>query len=231
MMTKKRELLDEIPRMPDFLVALRNHTLWEKTPVKLFCTVQGHPRPVVKWFKGGVPVEPLSAPGKYKMESKYGVHSLTISRCVVSDTAEYSAVATNQHGTATSTATVTVKRATGVAQSCQLGLVPHLTEIHASKLEVDLLDRFGVTFGVEGGSASLVCHMVVVPDLPNLPPLAQWYRDDKLLKAGALVEMSVGGGAARLTLPHLAKDDEGLYTLRIFTKDGTTEHSAYLFVE
>lgn len=42
--------------------------------------------------------------------------------------------------------------------------------------------------------------------------------------------MSVGGGGARLTLPHLAKDDEGLYTLRIFTKDGTAEHSAYLFV-
>lgn len=30
-------------------------------------------------------------------------------RCVVSDTAEYSAVATNSHGTATSTATVIVK--------------------------------------------------------------------------------------------------------------------------
>lgn len=42
--------------------------------------------------------------------------------------------------------------------------------------------------------------------------------------------MSVSGGAARLTLPHLAKDDEGLYTLRVFTKDGTVEHSAYLFV-
>lgn len=53
---------------------------------------------------------------------------------------------------------------------------------------------------------------------------------DKLLKPSKLVEMSVGGGAASLTLPHLAKDDEGLYTLRIFTKDGTAEHSAYLFV-
>lgn len=53
---------------------------------------------------------------------------------------------------------------------------------------------------------------------------------DKLLKPSKLAEMKVGGGAARLTLPHLAKDDEGLYTLRIFTKDGTAEHSAYLFV-
>lgn len=37
------------------------------------------------------------------------VHAAWSCRCVVSDTAEYSAVATNQHGTATSKATVTVK--------------------------------------------------------------------------------------------------------------------------
>uniref|UniRef100_A0A3B4UK10 Myomesin 2a n=1 Tax=Seriola dumerili TaxID=41447 RepID=A0A3B4UK10_SERDU len=221
-MTRRGDLLDDVPKMPDFLVALRPHTVWEKTPVKLFCTVEGHPRPIVK-YKDGVPVDPLSAPGKYKIENKYGVHGLIIS-CVVRDTAEYSAVATNQYGTATSKATVTVK-ASGAAESCQL----HLTEIHPSKLEVTLLDHFHVSFGVEGGSISLVCTMVVVPDLPNVPPIAQWYRD-KLLKPSKLVEMKVSGSAARLTLPHLAKDDEGLYTLRIFTKDGTAEHSAYLFV-
>uniref|UniRef100_A0A8D3BHX3 Myomesin 2a n=1 Tax=Scophthalmus maximus TaxID=52904 RepID=A0A8D3BHX3_SCOMX len=230
-MSKRSELLDDIPKMPDFLVALRPHTVWEKTPVKLFCTVQGNSRPIVKWYKGGVPVDPLSAPGKYKMESKYGVHSLIISRCAVSDTAEYSAVATNQHGTATSKAMVTVKSEFVMSErSFPCCSVPHLTDIHASKLEVSLLDRFSVSFGVEGGSISLVCTMVVVPDLPNVPPLAQWYRDDKLLKPSDLAEMAVGGGAARLTLPHLAKDDEGLYTLRIFSKDGTAEHSAYLFV-
>uniref|UniRef100_A0A3B4EUG5 Myomesin 2 n=1 Tax=Pundamilia nyererei TaxID=303518 RepID=A0A3B4EUG5_9CICH len=217
MMRKRVDLLEEIPKLPDFLVALRPHTVWEKTPVKLFCTVEGNPRPIVKWYKDGVPVDPLSTPGKYKIENKYGVHSLIVSRCVVSDTAEYSAVATNQHGTATSKAKIIVK-------------MPHLTEIHASKLDVSLLDRFPVSFGVEGNSIRLVCTMVVVPDLPNIPPIAQWYRDDKLLKPSKLVEMSVGGGAASLTLPHLAKDDEGLYTLRIFTKDGTAEHSAYLFV-
>ncbi len=43
--------------------------------------------------------------------------------------------------------------------------------------------------------------------------------------------MSIGGGVAKLTLPHLNKDDEGLYTLRIWTKDGTAERSAYLFVK
>ncbi|XP_045073856.1 myomesin-2 isoform X4 [Coregonus clupeaformis] len=233
MMHKKVTLSTETDKAPDFLVALRPHTVWEKTPIKLFCTVGGHPRPIVKWYKGGKPVDPLSAPGKYKIESKYGVHNLIISRCVVSDTAEYSAVATNSHGSTTSKASVTVKRPAGGAHgSCQLvGQVPHLTVIHHSKLEITMLDRFGVSFGTEGGSISLVCTMVVVPDLPNVPPLAQWYRDDKLLKAGKLAEIKVGGGAATLTLPHLAKDDEGLYTLRMWTKDGTTEHSAYLFVK
>uniref|UniRef100_A0AAX7VVT3 Myomesin 2a n=1 Tax=Astatotilapia calliptera TaxID=8154 RepID=A0AAX7VVT3_ASTCA len=214
---KRVDLLEEIPKLPDFLVALRPHTVWEKTPVKLFCTVEGNPRPIVKWYKDGVPVDPLSTPGKYKIENKYGVHSLIVSRCVVSDTAEYSAVATNQHGTATSKAKIIVKSKSP-------------SFLKTFKLDVSLLDRFPVSFGVEGNSIRLVCTMVVVPDLPNIPPIAQWYRDDKLLKPSKLVEMSVGGGAASLTLPHLAKDDEGLYTLRIFTKDGTAEHSAYLFV-
>lgn len=31
-------------------------------------------------YKEGVPVNPLNTPGKYKIESKYGVHSLIISR-------------------------------------------------------------------------------------------------------------------------------------------------------
>uniref|UniRef100_A0A8C5ASE6 Myomesin 2a n=1 Tax=Gadus morhua TaxID=8049 RepID=A0A8C5ASE6_GADMO len=193
-MSRKVDLYEEGNKLPDFLVALRPHTVWEKTPVKLYCTVHGHPRPVVSWFKDGVPVNPLNAPGKYKIESKYGVHGLIIIALL-------------------------------------LHPVPRLTQMHPSKLEVTLLERFSVSFGVEGGSISLACSMVVVPDLPNLPPLAHWYRDDHLMKAGPLAEMKVGGGLARLNLPRLAKDDEGLYTLRIYTKEGTTEHSAYLFVQ
>lgn len=49
MMTKRVDLSDEIGKMPDFVLALRPHTVWEKTPIKLFCTVQGNPRPIVKW--------------------------------------------------------------------------------------------------------------------------------------------------------------------------------------
>ncbi|XP_051532435.1 M-protein, striated muscle-like isoform X2 [Myxocyprinus asiaticus] len=228
----RKEIHVEVPKPSDFLVSLRSHTVWEKTPVKLFCTVSGHPNPIVKWYKNDVAIDPLSAPGKFKIESKYGVHSLIISRCAVSDSGVYSAVATNPQGKATSKATVCVRRPLGGGELSHLpGQVPLLSGIHSSKLEVTLLDNFGVTFGTEGESVSLVSAMVVVPDLPNLPPEAMWYRDDTLLKPSRWVEMSVGGGLAKLTLPQLNKDDEGLYTLRIWTKDGTAEHSAYLFVK
>ncbi|XP_031419453.1 M-protein, striated muscle isoform X2 [Clupea harengus] len=231
MMSIKKKIAVSADKAPEFLVELRAHTLWEKMPAKLFCTVGGNPAPIVKWYKGDKPVDPLSAPGKYKMESKYGVHSLIISRCTVSDTAQYSAVATNTHGKATTKATVTVKRPAGVGDLPLLpGSVP-ITPTHPSKLDVTLLEAFGVTFGTEGGSCKLVANLVVVPDLPNLPPDVMWFRDATLLAPSKWAEMSVGGGAATLTFPHLNKDDEGLYTVRIWCKDGTVEHSAYLFVK
>lgn len=43
--------------------------------------------------------------------------------------------------------------------------------------------------------------------------------------------MSIGGGVAKLALPHLNKDDEGLYTLRMVTKGGDAVHRAYVYVE
>uniref|UniRef100_A0A9J7ZKN1 Myomesin 2a n=1 Tax=Cyprinus carpio carpio TaxID=630221 RepID=A0A9J7ZKN1_CYPCA len=228
MMPLRKDYPVELPKAPDFLISLRAHTVWEKTPVKLFCTVSGQPNPVVKWYKNNVAIDPLSAPGKYKIENKYGAHSLIISRCAVTDSGVYSVVATNPHGKATSKATVCVRRG---GELSHLAGQATLFGIHPSKLEVTLLESFGVTFGTEGESVSLVANMVVVPDLPNLPPEAMWYRDDTLLMPSRWAEMSIGGGVAKLTLPHLNKDDEGLYTLRIWSKDGTAEHSAYLFVK
>uniref|UniRef100_A0A8C1KZC4 Myomesin 2a n=1 Tax=Cyprinus carpio TaxID=7962 RepID=A0A8C1KZC4_CYPCA len=245
MMPLRKDYPVELPKAPDFLISLRAHTVWEKTPVKLFCTVSGQPNPVVKWYKNNVAIDPLSAPGKYKIENKYGAHSLIISRCAVTDSGVYSVVATNPHGKATSKATVCVRSECVFNLPCLSfhvwplggGELSHLAGqatlfgIHPSKLEVTLLESFGVTFGTEGESVSLVANMVVVPDLPNLPPEAMWYRDDTLLMPSRWAEMSIGGGVAKLTLPHLNKDDEGLYTLRIWSKDGTAEHSAYLFVK
>lgn len=56
-------------------------------------------------------------------------------------------------------------------------------------------------------------------------------RTEDRLKQSKWVKMESGGGVAKLTLTHLAKDDEGLYTLRMVTKGGDAVHKAYVYVK
>lgn len=49
MMSIKKKIAVSADKAPEFLVELRAHTLWEKMPAKLFCTVGGNPAPIVKW--------------------------------------------------------------------------------------------------------------------------------------------------------------------------------------
>ncbi|XP_026878832.2 myomesin-2 [Electrophorus electricus] len=220
-------------RGPKFLVRLRSHTVFENTPVKLFCTVEGYPTPQVSWFKDDVLLDISS--GKYFVEGSVGIHSLTILKCGIDDTAQYTAVASNSHGQASSQAAVIVKRAKEEEKpspyswmSYQYAILP---EIKYTKINITFLETFDVTFGKEGDCVTLACKMTISPNLANLQPEAQWYRDEHLLKESKWVKMESGGGVAKLTLTHLAKDDEGLYTLRMVTKGGDAVHKAYVFVE
>ncbi|KAF4089979.1 hypothetical protein AMELA_G00044650 [Ameiurus melas] len=220
-------------RGPKFLVRLRSHTVFENTPVKLFCTVEGYPRPQVKWFKDDVLIDISS--GKYFVESSAGIHCLNIIKCGIDDTAQYTAVAANTHGQASSLASVIVKRVKDEEKVCPFSWIPYqygiLPEIKYTKINITFLETFDVKFGKEGDCVTLSCKMTISPNLANLQPEAQWYRDEHLLKESKWVKMESGGGVAKLTLTHLAKDDEGLYTLRMVTKGGDAVHKAYIYVE
>uniref|UniRef100_A0A9J8A891 Myomesin 2 n=1 Tax=Cyprinus carpio carpio TaxID=630221 RepID=A0A9J8A891_CYPCA len=139
-------------------------------------------------------------------------------RCATDDTAMYTAVASNTHGQASSQASIIVKNAV-------------LPEIKYTKINITFTETFDVTFGKEGDKATLTCRMTINPNLANLQPEAMWYRDEHLLKESRWVKMESGGGVAKLTLTQLAKDDEGLYTLRMVTKGGDAVHRACVFVD
>uniref|UniRef100_A0A8P4GGF0 Myomesin-2 n=1 Tax=Dicentrarchus labrax TaxID=13489 RepID=A0A8P4GGF0_DICLA len=179
-------------RGPKFLARLRSHTVFEHTPVKLFCTVDGFPMPIVKC-------------------------------CSTDDTAQYTVVAGNNHGQASSQASIIVK-----SKSFYLIVVSDV--IHYTKINITFLEKFGPVFATEGESASLTATMTLTPNLANLQPEAQWYRDDTRLFDSKWVKIETGRGVTTLTLPNLFKDDEGLYTLRMVTKGGTAEHSAFVSV-
>ncbi|KAM4771791.1 myomesin-2 isoform 2-T2 [Rhinophrynus dorsalis] len=224
---------ESISRAPDILVRLRSHTVWEGMPVKLFFTVQGYPTPIVQWYKNESLVSPASEPGKYRIESKYGVNSLEIYRTNFNDTATYTAVATNVHGQSSTNAAVIVRRFRGdedPLHSVSLPVNLPLTAAIFTHIDVQFLEKFGVTFGVEGETVTLSCSVLLTPDISRLQPQAEWYRDDVLVKQSKWHELHFGEGRATLTFSHLNKDDEGLYTLRMITRGGVNQHSGFLFV-
>ncbi|OWK00224.1 MYOM2 [Cervus elaphus hippelaphus] len=274
---------DRISRAPEILVRLRSHTVWERMSVKLCFTVQGFPTPVVQWYKDGSLICQAGEPGKYRIDSKYGVHTLEINRlrtyCVphtvrglgikppeagfltwrsstrradFDDTATYSAVATNVHGQVSTNAAVVVRRFRGDEEPFHsVGLpigLPLSSVIPYTHFDVQFIEKFGVTFRREGETLTLKCTLLVTPDLKRVHPRAEWYRDavhlegekdiviyqedleDVLLKESKWTKMFFGEGQASLSFSHLNKDDEGLYTLRIVSRGGITDHSAFLFV-
>ncbi|XP_042277914.1 M-protein, striated muscle [Thunnus maccoyii] len=231
-MTEKYVREEPMIRGPTFLVRLRSHTVFEHTSIKLFCSVEGFPMPIVKWFKDGVILDISS--GKYLTEDKGGVHTLEIPRCSTDDTAQYTAMAGNLHGQASSQASIIVKRFKHEEESCPYAWLPYTTamlpKIHYTKIRITFVEKFGPVFATEGGSATLSATMILDPNLANLQPEAQWYRDDTRLHDSKWVKIETGRGFTKLTLPNLYKDDEGLYKIRMVTKGGTAEHSAFVSV-
>lgn len=57
--------------------------------------------------------------------------------------------------------------------------VPLPSEVCFTHIDVQFLEKFGVTFGMEGETVTLKCALLITPDLTRLRPRAEWYRDGK----------------------------------------------------
>ncbi|XP_067835767.1 myomesin-1-like isoform X2 [Heptranchias perlo] len=232
----KRLREDSLLRVPEFIIKPRSHTVWEKQNVKLHCTVSGWPEPRVTWYKNNVPINTYTNPGKYVIDSKYGIHSLEINNCDFDDTAQYHASAMNVKGELSAFASIVVKRFkgehdisfdTGRFAPPSFDYFPGDSRI---KFDVHIVEKFDVSFGKEGETMSLGCTVIVHPNLKRFQPEIQWWRDGIQLQPSKWVQMHWSGEYASLTLTHLNKEDEGLYTIRVLTKSGYELHSAYVFV-
>ncbi|XP_072103007.1 myomesin-3 isoform X2 [Mobula birostris] len=209
---------------PEIVVGLRAHTVWEKMNVTLSCIIQGAPTPQVKWYKDGILIKPEDVPGKYTIENKVGLQILEISRCSPKDSGEYSAIATNPHGEASSYATVLVNKYEGSdAGSDSVGL-------KASPIvpAIDIIDGFGASFGKEGGSLTLSCTFssALTGHLGEIC----WLHDGIPVKESNLVKIKTSEYSTTLTLTHIYKEDEGLYSMCLLTGADYKEHSGYVFV-
>ncbi|XP_039206961.1 myomesin-1 isoform X3 [Crotalus tigris] len=233
---------DSLLHAPEFVIKPRSHTVWEKQNARLNCTVRGWPEPRVTWYKNNVPINIHTHPGKYVIESRYGMHSLEINKCDFDDTAQYRASAMNVKGELSAYASVVVKRykqgefdesffhagTVTLPLSFGIGVSPYG---YASRFEIHFVDAFDVSFGRESDTMSLGCTVVIHPDIKRFHPEIQWYRNGVLISPSKWVQMHWSGERASLTLIHANKEDEGLYTLRVTMGDYYEEYSAYVFVQ
>ncbi|XP_061410290.1 myomesin-2-like [Lethenteron reissneri] len=223
-------------RVPQFLVKPRSHSVWEKSSTRFMCTVQGFPEPYVKWYKNHIQIDPRCSAGKYEVYGNYGVYTLEINRCDLDDTAQYKAFAMNVNGEASTIATLVVKRYQGEAELAQPGSVwlpihiPPLLPLPYTKVDITIFDKFDVSFGQEGEGVTLSCKVLLHPNLKRFQPEMQWWRDEARVVDSQWAQTYWSGEKATLSLPHLHKDDEGLYTLRVVSRGCSQQHSSYLFV-
>ncbi|KAG5841588.1 hypothetical protein ANANG_G00168210 [Anguilla anguilla] len=214
---------DSLTHTPEFIVKPKSYTVWENQTVKLHCTVAGWPKPRVTWYKNNVCIDPKAHPEKYTVESTYNMHSLEIKNCAFEDTAQC-------------LPPLCVSGAGSQPSRYKEDVILHPAKPHGFcaefgvTFEAHIMDKFSVSFGREGQTLSLGCTVVVYPTVKRYQPDVLWYRNNTLLKPSKWVSMHWSGQKASLTLPHLNKEDEGLYTLRVNTKSGYNSHSAYVFV-
>uniref|UniRef100_A0A672MUH4 M-protein, striated muscle-like n=1 Tax=Sinocyclocheilus grahami TaxID=75366 RepID=A0A672MUH4_SINGR len=233
---------DSLTHPPEFIVKPCGQTVWEGKSVTLHCTVAGWPKPRVSWYKNNVLIDAKAHPEKYFTESQYNMHSLEIKNCSFSDTAGYRISALNVKGESSAFAPVIIKR-----RRCTCTRSPFIPALrggvrmakHARQLSLaclvntrstTIIDKFDVSFGREGETMSLGCTVIVYPTVKRYQPEIVWYRNGVILSPSKWVHMHWSGEQATLTLVHLNKEDEGLYTLRVNTKSGFDTHSAYVFV-
>uniref|UniRef100_A0A8C1N792 Myomesin 1a (skelemin) n=1 Tax=Cyprinus carpio TaxID=7962 RepID=A0A8C1N792_CYPCA len=212
---------DSLTHPPEFIVKPRGQTVWEGKSVTLHCTVAGWPKPCVTWYKNNVLIDAKAHPEKYFTESQYNMHSLEIKNCNFSDTAEYRISALNVKGESSAFAPLIIK-------SEYFTFLKWISNLQLFLNNV--LCAFDVSFGHEGETMSLGCTVIVYPTVKRYQPEIVWYRNGVVLSPSKWVHMHWSGERATLTLVHLNKEDEGLYTLRVNTKSGFDTHSAYVFV-
>ncbi|XP_041524568.1 myomesin-1 isoform X2 [Microtus oregoni] len=228
---------DHLLHAPEFIIKPRSHTVWEKENVKLHCSVAGWPEPRVTWYKNQVPINVHANPGKYIIESRYGMHTLEINKCDFEDTAQYRASAMNVQGEVSAYASVVVKRYKGELDETRLhagASMPLSFAVtpygYASKFDIHFDDKFDVSFGREGETMSLGCRVVITPEIKPFQPEVQWYRNGAPVSPSKWVNMNWSGDRATLTFSHLNKEDEGLYTIRVRMGEYYEQYSAYVFV-
>ena len=189
---------------PEFIKPLKKVEVVDGSAAKLECWVHGKPEPSIEWLKDDEPVKPSKRVKTY-FDSE--VSRLTISDTVADDEGEYKCVATNEHGTASSSAEVLVNEAI---------VMPEFKE------------KMKHTEVVEGDTARFDVHVV-----GNPKPVTEWSKGGKAINDGDRFKIvqSEDSDLYSLFIENASMDDFGSYKCVASNEAGRMQCSARLDVK
>ncbi|GMS98905.1 hypothetical protein PENTCL1PPCAC_21080, partial [Pristionchus entomophagus] len=197
---------------PRFVIPLEDTTVMPGSAIELSCKVTGVPMPSVKWSKDGTV---LIEDPRYEttVDAATGVHTLRAVGATTLDEGTFRCVATNESGSATTKALLTVDGFRGPLRNTDVA--PTFTI------------KLGDTRATEGQPLKLECKV----DASPLPEMV-WYKDGAKIVPDDRMQISLApDGTARLLIPCCVTDDEGMYRVIATNPSGTASDKGNAYVK
>ncbi|CRL08293.1 CLUMA_CG021374, isoform B [Clunio marinus] len=193
---------------PKFVRYLESAEVTEGEDFTFECIVKGTPEPSIKWLKYS---SPLVENQKCRTTYSDGKCRLEILDVSSFDAAVFSCIATNNSGTAQTTANLIVNE----ESSEKTNLAPPTF--------IRLLQN---AYANENSSFEFNCLVT-----GNPLPTVQWYRNDNCVDSNSNYNITYNNGLASLQIPSLKIEDQGIFTVKASNQVGHNECSAILSVE
>ncbi|CAL8088030.1 unnamed protein product [Calicophoron daubneyi] len=191
---------------PQFVRPLHNAEATEGQKIKLECTVIGFPPPQIKWLKNGLPLMRSNA---YVTKEEGSKHSLVFYDIFLEDKGEYTCVAQNPYGEASTSCRMDVEP---VSSGEEAERPPEVIRPLPRQLSVQ-----------EGGEVRLECVFSGRP-----VPTVVWLKDGKQPVTSEEFQPTQEGGVARLYMPHVRPERTGVYQAVATNTVGTCRSTLYL---
>lgn len=180
-------------KRPAFVADLQDAQAVEGFPIKLEVKLLGHPPPTLKWLHNGIEITPHDAQrAKLSHNAAEGTASLSIDSVNANDTGDYQVIATNDSGSISSVA--------------RLSVVPRVDE-----RQPEQAPKF--TGGLRDGNADEGQELILsAPFVANPVPEIIWSRNDQPLVASDRIRMTCDGKKAGLVIAPAEVTDSGAYS-------------------
>ena len=224
---------------PRFGVQLKSVQAPDGHSVTFECQVEGHPRPIITWFRQTAVIKP-SPDFQAVYDEEDNVATLTIAEVFPEDAGTFTCVAKNAAGFASSSAELVVQAPLsdhGCSDSAS-GVSASRRSMSRESSLLDILEGIPPTFSQrpktktveEGTDVELECRLVAVPE-----PEVSWFHNGKRIKETERVSIvsqaDVHMYCSIIQIGQVEMSDEGTYDIIARNREGEALNHVILNVK